>query len=194
MPHDTRDTIVDFVRRWSDRTEIAAKRMVGWMGLGAGKYHDWKLRYGKVNEHNALVPRDHWLEESEKQAIVNFHVQYPLEGYRRLTFMMLDRDVVAASPSSVYRVLQKAGRLRRRWNKKPGKKGAGFVQPLKPHEHRPLTQLVPHRGTDREATTELYSARCVKGRTSTFAARFTTCAVSWMVAAGSWCTGRSARR
>jgi mRNA-degrading endonuclease toxin of MazEF toxin-antitoxin module len=89
--------------------EIAAKRMVGWMGLGAGKYHDWKLRYGKVNEHNALVSRDHWLEESEKQAIVNFHVQYPLEGYRRLTFMMLDRDVVAASPSSVYRVLQKAG-------------------------------------------------------------------------------------
>jgi putative transposase len=29
----------------------------------------------------------------------------PLEGYRRLTFMMLDADVVAVSPSSVWRVL-----------------------------------------------------------------------------------------
>jgi hypothetical protein len=29
----------------------------------------------------------------------------PLEGYRRLTFMTLDADVVPASPSSVYRVL-----------------------------------------------------------------------------------------
>jgi hypothetical protein len=32
------------------------------------------------------------------------HHQFPLEGYRRLTFMMLDRNVVAVSPSSAYRV------------------------------------------------------------------------------------------
>ncbi|GMU39049.1 MAG: hypothetical protein AMXMBFR22_32400 [Phycisphaerae bacterium] len=35
---------------------------------------------------------------------------YPLEGYRRLAFMMLDADVVAVSPSSGYRVLKQAGR------------------------------------------------------------------------------------
>lgn len=134
VPHDTRDTIVDFVRHWSDRTELTAKRIVGWIGIASSKYHDWRRRYGKVNEHNALVPRDHWLEEVEKQAIVDFHREYPLEGYRRLTFMMLDRDVVAASPSSVYRVLRDAGLLRR-WNHKPGRKGTGFVQPLTPHEH-----------------------------------------------------------
>jgi len=125
---------VDFVRGWSERTEITAKRMVTWMGITPSKYHDWKQRYGRVNEHNAWVPRDHWLEEAEKKAIVDFHRQYPLEGYRRLAFMMLDRDVVAASPSSVYRVLSAAGVLRR-WNRKPSRKGTGFVQPLKPHEH-----------------------------------------------------------
>ena len=48
--------------------------------------------------------------------------------------MMLDDDIVAASPSSVYRVLKQAGRLDRNW-RKPSKKGTGFVQPLKPHEH-----------------------------------------------------------
>jgi transposase-like protein len=48
--------------------------------------------------------------------------------------MMIDRDVAAASPASVYRVLSAAGLLDR-WNKKPSKKGTGFVQPLRPHEH-----------------------------------------------------------
>ncbi len=31
------------------------------------KFYDWQARYGKVNEHNALVPRDHWLEAWEKR-------------------------------------------------------------------------------------------------------------------------------
>lgn len=122
------------MRQWSDRTEVAARRMVRWIGMGSSKYHAWKSRYGKVNEHNALVPRDHWLTDEEKRAILQFHDQHPLEGYRRLTFMMLDRDVAATSPTSVYRVLKAAGRLRR-WNQKPSRKGTGFVQPVRPHEH-----------------------------------------------------------
>jgi len=57
-----------------------------------------------------------------------------VEGYRRLTFMMLDQDVAACSPSSVYRVLKEAGLLDRQ-PPKPSSKGKGFVQPLRPHEH-----------------------------------------------------------
>jgi putative transposase len=57
-----------------------------------------------------------------------------LEGYRRLTFMMLDRNIVAVSPSSTWRVLSQAGLLQR-WNRQPSLKGTGFQQPLKPHEH-----------------------------------------------------------
>jgi hypothetical protein len=45
----------------------------------------------------------------ERGQIVKFHHDFPLEGYRRLTFMMLDRDVVAVSPSTTYRVLKAAG-------------------------------------------------------------------------------------
>ena len=44
------------------------------------------------------------LEDCEKQAIVGFHLKNPLEGYRRLTFMMLDAGTAAVSPSSVWRV------------------------------------------------------------------------------------------
>ncbi|MGF1580476.1 MAG: transposase [Gemmataceae bacterium] len=48
--------------------------------------------------------------------------------------MMLDADVVAVSPSSVYRVLKGAGLLDRH-NTKPTKKGTGFVPPQKAHDH-----------------------------------------------------------
>ncbi len=108
--------------------------MVRWLGISSSTFYGWRARYGKVNEHNAWVPREHWLEDWEKQAMVGFHRQYPLEGYRRLAFMMLDRDVVAVSPASVYRVLRDAGLLRK-WNRKVSRKGTGFVQPLQPHEH-----------------------------------------------------------
>src|SRR5437899_1198807 len=122
------------MNRWADQTEIAAGRLVAWTGLARSKFFDWKERYGKVNEHNVWIPRDHWLEDWEKKAIIAFQQQNRLEGYRRLTFMMLDADVVAVSPSSVYRVLAQAGLLdHRHWL--PSKKGTGFVQPLAPHEH-----------------------------------------------------------
>ena len=94
---------MDFVRRWSEKTEIAAGRFVGWLDVAASKFYDWRQRYGKVNEHNGLVPRDFWLEDWEKQGIIGFHLKNPLEGYRRLTFMMLDANIVATSPSSVWR-------------------------------------------------------------------------------------------
>jgi len=122
------------VRRWRERTEIPARCLVSWLGIGPNKYHDWKDRYGRRNEHNGWVPRDWWLEDWEKQAIIRFSFEYPLEGYRRLAFMMLDRDVAAVSPSSVYRVLKAAGRIGRSTGK-PSKKGTGFQQPQKPHEH-----------------------------------------------------------
>jgi transposase InsO family protein len=134
VTHDTRDEIVDYVQRWSDRTGLPAKRLVQWIGLGMSKYYDWKERYGQVNEHNGLVPRDHWLEAWEREAILAFHAQHPLEGYRRLTYMLMDADRVAASPATVYRVLKAAGCFQR-WNRCESSKGQGFQQPLTPHEH-----------------------------------------------------------
>lgn len=104
-----------------------------WIGIGRSKYEDWRTRFGKVNEHNAWVPRDHWLTEDEIMRICNFARAHPDEGYRRLTFLMLDQDVVACSPASTYRVLKKFGLLA---GSTPNvtKKGTGFVQPLKPHQ------------------------------------------------------------
>jgi putative transposase len=139
VPHDTRDTLVDFVARWSEKTDLPAARFIAWLGITTSKFHDWIHRFGKVNEHNAKVPRDHWLTDDEKDRIGAFARANPLEGYRRLTFMMLDADPtskehVACSPASVYRVLKAAGLLAGS-SPVPSKKGTGFVQPIVPHEH-----------------------------------------------------------
>lgn len=125
---------MDFVRSWSYRTEIPARHFIIWLGMAASKFYDWRNRYGKVNEHNSWIPRDHWLEGWEKRAIVDYCTEHPLEGYRRLAFMMLDADVVHVSPSSVYRVLAAQGLLKR-WHRQSSGKGKGFEQPLQPHEH-----------------------------------------------------------
>jgi transposase InsO family protein len=108
-------------------------RFMPWIGIGTSKFYDWKERFGKVNEHNAWVPRDHWLTQDEKERLRGFARLNPLEGYRRLTFMMLDADVVACSPASVYRVLKAAGLLAG-LSPKPTKKGTGYVQPLEAHQ------------------------------------------------------------
>lgn len=105
-----------------------------WLAIVPSKFYDWQRRYGKINEHNNWIPRDFWLEDWEKQVIIAFFHQHPDEGYRRLSFMMLDADVVAVSPSSVYRVLKSAALLHR-WNRKFSSKGDGFKGPSRPHQH-----------------------------------------------------------
>jgi len=139
---DTRDEVVDFLLKMKERTEIPMKRLVGWLGISMSKFHDWVERFGKANEHNGKVPRDWWLEDGEKEAIRAFFVANPREGYRRLTYMMIDDDIAACAPSTVYRVLKDAELLAKS-TVKPSKKGTGYVQPLRPHQewHTDITYL-----------------------------------------------------
>jgi transposase InsO family protein len=129
-----RDQVVDYVVYWSERAQLPATALYRWIGLPESTFYNWRQRYGRANEHNGRVPRDFWVKDWERTAIIEYYTLNRLEGYRRIAFMMLDEDIVAVSPSSVYRVLKKAGLIGRR-NVEPNKKGTGFVQPLQPHEH-----------------------------------------------------------
>jgi hypothetical protein len=75
VPHDIRDAVVDFTRSWSNKTEIPLNRFVGWLDIRKSKFYKWIERYGKVNEHNASIPRDFWLEEWEREAIISLLTQ-----------------------------------------------------------------------------------------------------------------------
>lgn len=97
-PHDVRDAIVDFIRYWTDRTGISRRRLIVWTKLPPSKYYNSRdsLRKGWANT-TPTIPRDHWLEDWEKKAIEEYSHTHPLDGYRRLTFMMIDEDIIAAS-------------------------------------------------------------------------------------------------
>jgi putative transposase len=133
-PHDIRDEIVGDVNHWTKCAEQPARWLLSRLALGTRKFHDRKHRYGKANECDAHIPRDWWLKDCEKKAIIDYHDRHPLEGYLRLTFMMLDDDVVAVNPARIYRVLKQARWLNRR-RFSPSKKGTGFVQLLRAREH-----------------------------------------------------------
>lgn len=130
---DLRDHIVDTVTEIQKETELSIGWLLAKASIGKGRYYDWKRRYGKLNEHNGQVPRDTWLTSEEINLIVQWYQEHPFDGYRRCCYMMMDADVVSASPATVYRVLSRAGMLNNR-QIRPSKKGTGFVQPLKAHD------------------------------------------------------------
>ncbi len=123
-----------FVEEWQAKTEYEVSQFTNWLGIGRSKYYSWVNRQGHENQPKGVLPKHHWLTESEKAAIINYHTDHRQTGYRRLAYMMLDENVAAASPSSVYRVLSTAGLLRAR-TVEPTKKGTGFNQPNQPHQH-----------------------------------------------------------
>ena len=130
-----RDEVVDWVEYWADRAEFSRGSFVDGLGISRSKFYDWRKRRGKENRHNGQVPRGHWLEAWEKDEICRFYQANELEGYRRCAYMMLDQDLVAASPSTVYRVLCQAGLMRQRNCEKTSQFGSGFEQPKAAHEH-----------------------------------------------------------
>ena len=129
-----RDDVVDFIHHWHQRSELAKSHLIGWSGLSRNRFYDWVKRKGLENKHNAPIPKKHWIQPWERKAITQYATECLEAGYRRITYLMLDADIAAVSPSTTYRVMLEAGLLsQRKWG--PSKKGDGFDQPSKPHEH-----------------------------------------------------------
>jgi hypothetical protein len=40
--------VVDFVRHWSERTKLPAKRLLGWAELSPRQYSRWQEGYGQA--------------------------------------------------------------------------------------------------------------------------------------------------
>ena len=104
------------------------------LALHPSKFYQWKKRRGKDNQHNGKQPKDFWITADERRAVIEYYQSHRQEGYRAVTYMMIDEDVAYMSSSSVYRILLDAGLMRTKATKKSSK-GNGFDQPLQPHEH-----------------------------------------------------------
>lgn len=139
---EIRDAVVSQITYLSFRSGIPVKDLLAPIGLGKAKYYKWVKRVGTPNHHNGKIPKTHWLTPEEVKAIEDFAREHYAEndyfikdGYRRVAYKMLDLNIVAVHPSSVYRILKKAGLLNK-WNTdKRNIKGIGFKQPDYPHKH-----------------------------------------------------------
>lgn len=130
---ELRNEILSFIKHWNKRSEVPVHKLISWLGINRGRYYEWERRKDQPNKHNAPIPKSHWVLESERLAIIDYAKGHLQAGYRRMTYLMLDEDVVAVSPSTTYRVLKESG-LIQPWTKRSSK-GTGFEQPIAPHEH-----------------------------------------------------------
>jgi putative transposase len=110
-------------------------KMLKLIGLAEQKFYEWKTKYGEPFKHNGNQPKDFWLTEAEKSAIIEYAKNHFESGYRRMCYEMMDADVAAVSPTTVFRILRDNGLLNRFPRPSPTKKGAGFEQPLRANEH-----------------------------------------------------------
>jgi len=150
-----RDSVIKYSNYILMKSHLTRSQIIEILKINRSKYYDWLTRTGIENQHNGQQPKSHWLTPDEKQAILDYakgyigtHQYYLNDGYRRIAYLGIDKNVFACSPTSVYRVLSKAGLLSK-W-KKRGKsaKGTGYNQPLKPHDewHTDI-KYVNYRGT-----------------------------------------------
>lgn len=132
---DIRDDILTTLQELNEKGNVPFGILLKSAGLSWARYYDWKKRFGKPNQHNSETPRSFWLEPWEQKTIIDYKKSHIEIGYKRMTYMMLDENVVAVSPSTTYRILRNAG-LTSLWNNQTANtKRKGFNQPKRPHQH-----------------------------------------------------------
>lgn len=125
---------MSFVAYWRSQTGFTEKWFCRNIGIRQGRLIEWRRRFGVANAHNGRMPRYFWISDDERNRIIDFYEKHTEEGYRRCTYMMIDSDIAYVSPATTWRVLTRAGKMRRPSGKSTGK-GRGFNQPSRPHAH-----------------------------------------------------------
>ncbi len=88
-----------YIQKMSRRSSLPVQWFIQKIGIPMSKFYTWRKRYSQPNRHNGSSPRNWWILDSEKNAIINFCRERVCEGYRRLTYIMIDEDIAAVSPS-----------------------------------------------------------------------------------------------
>jgi len=121
-----RQRVIAAVAQTRERSGWAVEDTLQALAVAPSTYYAW-LEKPDGPDYQATFSRRKPLIE-EIAAVKAYALEHPTDGYRRLTWMMLDEDVAALCESSVYRILRAAG-LNRRWARSPE---AGALRPLPP--------------------------------------------------------------
>lgn len=104
------------------------------LGLSRALYFRWRERRcrGELEDRHPRPVDLYKALPEEEESVRQFALEHPQDGYRRLSWMMVDEDVAYLSPSSVYRILDKFDLLCR-W--KPSESvGRKPPKPTRPHQ------------------------------------------------------------
>lgn len=134
FPAAVKAELLATVAQTQARTGWTVRRILHHLGLSKARYRDWTHRAAveRLADHRPIAPcRDGILAE-ERDAVITYALAHPKDGYRRLTWQMIDADVAYLSESSVYRILKDA-ELLARW-KRRSSSGTAPPKPTGPHE------------------------------------------------------------
>jgi transposase InsO family protein len=110
---------------------VVAKRL----GIPKSTYYDWLNKESKgqlKDNYKAPLNPDSPLPE-EIDAVISYALENPTDGYRRLSYMMIDEDIACFSPSTVYRILSERDLLYR-YKRSTKSKGQYDFSPTAPHQ------------------------------------------------------------
>lgn len=119
---EEKKVLLNTVSRAQEQSGQPLSWILAELGLTRSVYYDWMGR-GKEGclTDRVVVPRSPLAAlPKEIEATVVYAKVRPRDGYRRLTWMMVDEDVVYLAPSTVYRILDRHDLLYRWKRPEPG--------------------------------------------------------------------------
>lgn len=97
------------IQQTKERSNWPYEKTMRYLGISRSNYYRWRRELKSCNfvdKRGSSSSLDRILPE-EEHAVIQYALDHPPEGYRRLAWMMVDEDIAYLSPSSVYRILVK---------------------------------------------------------------------------------------
>jgi transposase InsO family protein len=115
-----------------EKTGLSLDWILRQLGVGRTTYYRWR-GWRKAEKKGFVHPLKPLKREEE--AVLAYAQGHPGVGYKKLTWQMVDEDVVALTASQVYRILSKANLLDR-WGRTVGGACSEYKEkPTRPNEH-----------------------------------------------------------
>jgi transposase InsO family protein len=127
--------VLDLVELTQRRSQWPLEPILACLGLPRSVYFAWRARaqQGQLEDLPRTPASYERLLPEEVEAIKAFALRHPKVGYRKLSYLMLDQDIVAVSESAVYRVLREADLLSR-WKRSSRSSGVYSFKATGPNQ------------------------------------------------------------
>ena len=86
---------MDYITLTSQRSRQKINWILSHLGLSTNTYYRWRNMEtaGNLEDQYRLVPNLDAILAREIEATIKFALKNPKEGYRRLSYMMIDEDI-----------------------------------------------------------------------------------------------------